>query len=332
MIAAMIEDNLPDGLICAFLLDGSGGGEQLSWPSISTWTPELGVLWMYLDYKGEKCERWLAEDSGLDPVIREALLDPDPRPRCLVTDNDGLMLIIRGVNQERGQDPEDMVSVRVWCDRHRVVCMRHRKVAAMKAMHTRVMQGKGPAGVGEFVVDMTSEILDRIATVTDTLEDSVAAIEDAVVTSMDVALRHQLADLRRQAIALRRYIAPERDVLASLQGARVTWLSERDRTRLRESAERLTRVIEDLDSARDRAAVTHEEVASRLSEIMNQRLYMLSVVAAIFLPLGFVTGLWGSNVGGIPGLGHPWGFAIMCLSTVALGGLQVWLFRKLRWL
>jgi zinc transporter len=328
----MIDENRPDGLICAFLLDGKGGGEQLSWPSISTWAPEQGVLWLYLDYTVERCERWLAEDSGLDPVIREALLDPDPRPHCLVTDTDGLMLIIRGVNLERGADPEDMVSVRVWCDRHRVICMRHRKVAAMKVMHRRVMHGKGPTTVGEFLVDMTAEIIDRVAAVADALEDSVAAIEDAVVTSLDVALRHQLADLRRQAIALRRYIAPERDVLASLQAAAVTWLEERERTRLRESAERLTRVIEDLDSARDRAAVTHEEVANRLSEIMNQRLYMLSVVAAIFLPLGFVTGLWGSNVGGIPGVAHPWGFLIMCLSTVALGGLQVWVFRKLRWL
>lgn len=328
----MIEDNLPDGLICAFLLDGKGGGEQLSWPSISTWTPELGALWLYLDYKGERCERWLAEDSGLDPVIREALLDPDPRPHCLVTEDDGLMLIIRGVNLEQAAQPEDMVSVRVWCDRHRVICMRHRKVAAMKVMHQRIMQGKGPSTVGEFMVDMTAEILDRIAALTDALEDEVAVIEDALVTSLDLALRHRLADLRRQAIALRRYIAPERDVMAGLQGAAVTWLSERDRARLRESGERLTRIIEDLDSARERAAVTHEEVASRLSEIMNQRLYTLSLVAAIFLPLGFVTGLWGANVGGIPGLEHPWGFAIMCLSTVALGGLQVWLFRKLRWL
>jgi zinc transporter len=328
----MIPENARDGLICAFLLDGRGGGEQLSWPSVETWTPEQGLLWLYLDYVGERSERWLHEDSGLDPVIREALLDPDPRPRCLATETDGLMLIIRGVNLERGADPEDMVSVRVWCDPHRVICMRHRKVAAMKAMYQRVMQGKGPTTVGEFVVDMTGEILDRIAGVTDTLEDSVAAIEDALVSSLDLALRHKLADLRRQAIALRRYIAPERDVLASLQGVPVSWLSERDRIRLREHAERLTRVIEDLDSARDRAAVTHEEVASRLSEIMNQRLYMLSVVAAVFLPLGFVTGLWGANVGGIPGLDHPWGFAAMCAGTIVLGGLQVWLFRKLRWL
>jgi zinc transporter len=330
--AAMIDVSEPGGLICAYLLDGRGGGEQLSWPSIEAWTPEQGILWLYLDYKGERSERWLAEDSGVDPLIREALLAQDPRPRCLATSDDGLMLIIRGVNLERGEDPEDMVSMRMWCDQHRVICMRHRRVGAMKAVHRRIMSGKGPATVGQFVLETITEMLDRIAMVADTLEDTVAEIEDGVVKSLDVKLRHQLADLRRQAIALRRYVAPQRDVLASLQGVPVTWLSELDRVRLREQAERLTRVIDELDAARDRAAVTHEEVASRLSEIMNQRLYTLSVLTAIFLPLGVVTGLWGANVGGIPLFESSWGFVILAVSMVGLSGLQLWLFRKLRWL
>lgn len=330
--AAMIDVSEPGGLICAYLLDGSGGGEQLSWPSIEAWTPEQGILWLYLDYKGEHAERWLAEDSGLDPLIREALLAQDPRPRCLATSSDGLMLIIRGVNQERGAHPEDMVSMRIWCDRHRVICMRHRRVAAIKPVYRRIRDGKGPASVGQFVLETITEMLDRIATVSDTLEDTVAEIEEAVVSSLDVRLRHQLADLRRQAIALRRYVAPQRDVLASLQHAQVSWLSELDRVRLREQAERLTRVIDELDAARERAAVTHEEVASRLSETMNQRLYTLSVLTAVFLPLGVVTGLWGANIGGIPLVDFRWGFAILLVSMVGMSGLQLWLFRKLRWL
>lgn len=330
--AAMIDISEPGGLVCAYLLDGRGGGEQLSWPSIEAWKPEQGILWLYLDYKGEHAERWLAEDSGLDPLIREALLAQDPRPRCLPTSNDGLMLIIRGVNLERGEDPEDMVSLRMWCDKHRVICLRHRRVGAVKPMHRRIVEGHGPSTVGQFVLQMITEMLDRIATVSDTLEDTVAEIEDAVVASLDVKLRHQLADLRRQAIALRRYVAPQRDVLASLQGVPVSWLGELDRVRLREQAERLTRVIDELDAARDRAAVTHEEVASRLSEIMNQRLYTLSVITAIFLPLGVVTGLWGANVGGIPLDKFRWGFVILTLSMIGLSGLQIWLLRRLRWL
>ena len=60
-------------------------------------------------------------------------------------------------------------------------------------------------------------------------------------------------------------------------------------------------MIEELDAARDRAAVTQEELASRLAEQSNKRLYVLSVVAAVFLPLGLITGLLGVNLGGIPG-------------------------------
>ena len=59
---------------------------------------------------------------------------------------------------------------------------------------------------------------------------------------------------------------------------------------------------------RERAAVIQEELAGRLAEQMNKRMYMLSMVAAVFLPLGFLTGLLGINFGGIPGAGNPLGF------------------------
>lgn len=269
--------------------------------------------------------------SGLDPITRDALLAPDPRPRSLAVGESGLMLIIRGVNLNEGAEPEDMVSLRVWFDEHRIISMRHRRVRATKELRSRLFAGTGPTTVGEMLVDITTHVLEGIGRVTDRLEDSVAEMEDAVVSSGSVRLRHQLADLRRQAIALRRYIGPERDVLNVLRTEPVRWLSAVDRNRLRENADRLTRMIEDLDAARDRAAVTHEEVTSRLSELMNKRLYMLSIVTSIFLPLGFFTGLLGVNVGGIPGVGFRWGFAIVCGVLALLGGFQLWLFRKLNW-
>ena len=101
---------------------------------------------------------------------------------------------------------------------------------------------------------------------------------------------------------------------------------------MREAADRLTRSVEDLDSARDRAAVTQDEIANRLSELLNKRLYTLSIIAAIFLPLGFLTGLMGVNVGGIPGEGFRWAFLILCVIMAGIGGVQLWVFRKAGWL
>ena len=158
------------------------------------------------------------------------------------------------------------------------------------------------------------------------------SVEESLLEAESAELRPKLAEARRQSIGLRRYLAPQRDVISRLQAERVSWLDEMDRAHLREVADRTTRYVEDLDSARDRVAVAHEELNSRLSEQINRRMYALSVIAGIFLPLSFLTGLLGINVGGIPGTENPMAFALVCGVMLGVSALQFWLFRRLRWL
>ena len=90
--------------------------------------------------------------------------------------------------------------------------------------------------------------------------------------------------------------------------------------------------MEDLDLARESAIVLQEELLSLIAQEQNARMYVLSVVAAIFLPLTFVTGLLGMNVGGLPGLensaGFLWSVIVMIICAIGL-----WMFfRWKRWL
>jgi len=145
-------------------------------------------------------------------------------------------------------------------------------------------------------------------------------------------LREALGGLRRQAIMLRRYLAPQRDVLSRLQVEQAGWLGQGHRLHLREIADRITRYVEDLDAARERAAVIQEQLTGRLSEQMNRTMYVLSLVAAIFLPLGLLTGLLGINVGGIPGAENHWAFALVTFMLVVIAAGQIWLFRRTKML
>lgn len=144
-------------------------------------------------------------------------------------------------------------------------------------------------------------------------------------------MRSQLSVLRRTAISLRRYLSPQREALSRLLTERLPWLDEGARIELREVSDRLTRYVEDLDEARDRTAVTQEELANRLAEQMNSKMYLLSIIAAIFLPLGFLTGLLGINVGGIPGAESKMGFVLFVLILVAVVVAQVAYFKKKKW-
>lgn len=319
------------GLLLAYVLDGQGGAQKVGWDEINSWKPGHGVLWVHLDYSKAESVEWLYGKSGLDRVISEALTEEDSRPRCTPF-HEGLLLGLRGVNLSPGANPEDMVGIRIWFEKDRIISTRKRRILSINDMQKSIEQGIGPKDMSDFLVQVTGTIMGRMRHVIDELEDGVAAMEEQILTTESHQLRSQLAGLRRQAISFRRYLAPQREALSRLLVEKISWIDESSRIRLREVSDQLARYLEDLDEARDRAAVTQEELVNRLSEQLNNKMYLLSIVAAIFLPLGFLTGLLGINVGGIPGADSKLGFAFFVVMLLIVVVFQVWFFKKKKWL
>ena len=324
----MTED---DGLICAYLLDGQGGGRTIGWSEIASWQASDGLLWVHLDRAGPEARRWLQERSGLDPVIAGALLAEEVRPRELRIE-DALLVVLRGVNLNPGADPEDMVGIRIWLEPARVVTVRHRRLMAIGDLREALAGGRGPSSPGQFMVMLSGRLIERVGPVIDDLVDEVDRLEDTVVTAHSAELRGALGSLRRQAIALRRYLAPQREVMARLAMEQTSWLQADDKAYLREVSDRTTRFVEDLDAARERAGVVQDELNSRISDQMNRTMYLLTVVAAVLLPPSLLTGLLGINVGGMPGADNPLSFAIVVVLIIALAVVEVAVLRHLKWI
>ncbi len=324
-------NEVSNGLVYGYRL-GSGKLENaLTWADVDAWRPEQGLLWIHLDADHESVLKWLTEKSGLSPLVTEALLEVGTRPRSVVNES-GVLAIFRGVNCNPGADPEDMVAMRMFVTEQRIITMRRHRLMAVKDIHESLLSGSGPTTAGEFFVCVVDRITERIGDVVVDIEDRVAEVEDTIVSAETAELRPLLAELRRESISMRRYIAPQRDMLARLTHERIAWLTESDKTLLREIAERTARYVEDIDAARERALIAQEELNNRLSEQMNRAMYTLSIVAAIFLPLGLLTGLLGINVGGIPGTESPWAFLIVTCFLVVLAIFLVAWFKKLKWL
>jgi zinc transporter len=320
-----------DGLIFAYILDGNGGGTPVDWEGIKKWNPDMGTLWIHVDYTNEKVEKWLLSESRLSSLSCEILMEKDTRPRIL-SSKDGLILILRAVNCNPGADPEDMVALRMNFDEKRMITMRQRRVMAINDVHEAIKSGTGPINESNFLLMVMDCIVDRMGDVIAEIDDLVDELEDSVLSAESHELRSDLSKLRRQSISLRRYIAPQRDILIRLQNESLSWLSDKDKLHLREIVERSARFIEVIDVARDRAAVTQEELDHRLAEHTNKAIYVLSIVAAIFLPLGFITGLLGINVGGMPGSEYKWAFLIVCIILLFIALMLLLFFKRLKWL
>lgn len=318
-----------DALISAYQLDGHGGGIPLDWDGIHA--VGEGVVWIHLHREAQESRAWLASASGLDPLLCEAMLSEESRPRCEPY-GAGMLLCLRGVNLNPNADPEDMIALVMWVESHRVISVRRRKVMAVDAIRQALEHGQGPTTASDFVASVAVGLVERMGPVIAALDDRVDALEDAIIAGQTEGIRLELAGVRRETIALRRYIAPQREAMARLIGLHVAWLSEHDRQRLREVTDRITRYVEDLDAARERAQIAQDELTNRISEYINRNMYTLSIVAAVFLPLGLITGYLGINVGGIPGEKSDWAFVVVGALLIIFAVIELWIFRRLKWL
>ncbi|MFT5032200.1 MAG: zinc transporter [Bermanella sp.] len=320
-----------DGLIYAYLLDGHGGAQALDADQMNSWKESDGLLWLHFDYSKPDVAKWLHERSALDVLTVSALLAEETRPRASVTGSQ-LLMSLRGVNLNPGADPEDMVSIRIWSDSKRIISSRRRRLLSMDDMMSFIRRGEGPKTAAEFISFLASRLTARMHDAIEQAEDDVAALEEGVLTGNRQTMRTELSALRRQLIALRRYMAPQREALNRIQVEAPQWFDDYQKLRMRETADRMMLYVDVLDSVRERAAVAQEELVNQLSEEFNKRMYVLSIVAAIFLPLGFFTGLLGINVGGMPGADESVAFWVVCLMCITVVIGEIILFRRKRWL
>ncbi|AMG58734.1 MULTISPECIES: zinc transporter ZntB [Pantoea] len=286
--------------------------------------------WLHLNYTHRKSAEWLQSTPQIPDTVRDALAGDSMRPRVSRL-GDGFMIVLRSVNHNSDARRDQLVVMRVFINDKLIVSTRRRKVSAVDEVLIDLQNGNGPIDCGSWLVDVCDALTDHTSEFIEELHDKIIELEDALLDQRMPA-RGELGLLRKQLIVMRRYMAPQRDVYARLASEKLAWMDDSERRRMQEIADRLGRGLDDLDAGVARTAILADEVASAMAESMNRRTYTMSLMAMIFLPATFLTGLFGVNLGGIPGGEWKYGFSIFCLLLVALAVGVAGYLRKRRWL
>ncbi|MGC0895447.1 zinc transporter ZntB [Pantoea agglomerans] len=286
--------------------------------------------WLHLNYTHRKSAEWLQSTTQIPDAVRDALAGDSMRPRVSRL-GDGFMIVLRSVNHNSDARRDQLVVMRVFINDKLIVSTRRRKVSAVDEVLTDLQNGNGPIDCGSWLVDICDALTDHTSEFIEDLHDKIIELEDALLDQRMPA-RGELGLLRKQLIVMRRYMAPQRDVYARLASEKLAWMDDTERRRMQEIADRLGRGLDDLDAGVARTAILADEVASAMAESMNRRTYTMSLMAMIFLPATFLTGLFGVNLGGIPGGEWRYGFSIFCLLLVVLAVGVAGYLRKRRWL
>ena len=105
-------DSVEHGLIFGYQLDGHGGGAELTWEQVearsgSNQPGSHQLEWLHFNFTNENARKWLRDQSRINPLVVDALLHEDSRPR-IFEQADGLLVTLRGVNTNPDADAEDM--------------------------------------------------------------------------------------------------------------------------------------------------------------------------------------------------------------------------------
>lgn len=315
-------------ILWAYSVDSQGQGQLLDELS-NTLAQGQSYRWVHL-VSDHADARAAVNELGLTEALNDALLATETRPRVLPI-NDGALIYLRGINKNPQADPHDMVALRVWVKGNTIITARRngRALRSVEEVKQLIELGQAPASPVDLLLMIISNLADKIHETVVDINESLMDFESS--DSIDKAHRDALARLRKQSAAIRRYLAPQRDALDAM--LRLTTMLDKEHIfELREQADRILRDIEELDLARERAIVMQDEMRNRIADEQGMRMYVLSMVTAIFLPLSFLTGVFGMNVGGLPGTESGSAFSDLMLAMVGVAIVMLVLMRWKKWI
>ena len=317
-------------IITSWLFDGEGRGKELTrpdeFPAMSDPTP----LWVHLSIHNPGCEEMIRQTvPDIPDTALDALIAQETRPR-MERFREGVFINLRGVNLNPGEDPEDLIALRIWVTANRVITVRRRKLKTIKDIRLRLGGSghPGPVTTGEFVVQLAEGLTDRLGDVIEVMDEDLEKIEERTEISSDFI--PAINNMRRMCVILRRHLVPQESALVRLAGLSVDWLHDSDKDELKLILDDVHRHLENMDEIKERANIVRDRISHESAEKINRTIFSLTLLAAMFMPMTFVTGLLGINVGGIPGSEHPVAFWYVAGGLLALAVFQFVMFKILK--
>lgn len=308
----------------AWLLDGRGGARLLDDGELGAWQPRQGTLWVTLDEASERDRLWLQTESGLDAENSREFLGRHAWPTVRVGGSDQISVIMRVFASGRTSSEWAPARLRLLIEPKRVISVSPRALPHIEAVNDRLKAGRGPTSVGDIVL-LVTELM------ADSLTDAVLALIPSVVHELAAEVQdeppksqfEQVRNLRKRVVELQRYADPQRAILTRLRSLDLAWLTRDHRQQWRALAEYYLEASRELDGIAEHARVHEDSLASRISEQMNRRIYTLTLVSTLVLPLSLVTGLLGVNIStvdaNILSTHHPSWFIGLSIGLVILG-------------
>ncbi|WP_440888310.1 CorA family divalent cation transporter [Vibrio sp. WZ-1] len=274
------------------------------------------------------CERghvatrdWL-EFNTIPRSTIDNLLADESRPSFHQLDRENFLLILRGINMNANASPEDMLSIRILYYNGALISTRKTPSRAIMDIREALAEQKGPQSLASLLNHIIDGLNGKIDTYLDVIENTLNEFD----VSDESTYKHISA--QKALMSIKRFIRPQQYAIRDLIESEAPLVITRPH-QYRFAHNNIIRINETIDFFLGEVELFQEEIRHRREQKTNKNSYLFTLVATIFLPTSFLTGLLGINIGGIPGVDSTMAFTWFCVALGVIFGLEVILLKYL---
>lgn len=309
---------------------GDGAQTEIESTSISV---IIKPFWIHLNCNNSDSVNWINSTAYLPEIVKLSFLNKKQSTQSIRFDiDDGMLMVLRGVGLDATQKIDISTFLCFYITDNYIISASYQDLNVVTEMQKAFNYKIGAVDVADWLVKVIEQISNYFYEATNKVYDLVDHLEENVFSLEETTSHKQISIIRHQLMLLRRIIGSDQNLFMKVSTERLTWIDDHDRQHLHDLASCFAHYMSDIDFSITRLATVVDQMNAIVTEQMNKRVYIMSILATIFMPLTFLASLLGVNLSGIPfsqNFFAFWGFVSL---LVLLGGfLYIWMWKK-KWL
>lgn len=276
----------------------------------------------------------IAETFGVHSLATEDIVDVYKRPSYEEYKN-GHFISLKAFDYDSKNQEVQPQTISIFFGKGFVLTFQEHEDDIFKSLRDRIETSKGrirQRGTDYLTYAIIDGVVDRYFNVIDQVEETLEGIEDTISNDVDSINKGELQATKLNLIKIRKSVVPLREALNQFIRSESDMIDPRTEAYLRDVYDHTIQVAESTDTLRDILGGLQDLYISEISLKMNKIMQFLTIVTAVFVPISFLTGLYGMNFDVIPELKNPNGYFILLGVMIVITIGMFWWFKKKKWI
>ena len=271
---------------------------------------------------------------GLDPLLLEDVLDPDQRPKFEQTEN-GLFVILKNLIPTGDSSEYLNEQISIFLTDGKIITFQEFPNDSFKSVKLRMQQAgsrtraRRPDYLMYAIIDT---ITDHYFPVIDSCGARIHSLEEAINRKPAQSLKNSIYNVRKDISEIHRILLPTRETVSGLLRSDHPVMTEKTRRYFRDVMDNIMQLLDLNDDQNDHLASLHDLFMSEMTYRMTNVMKILTVITSIFIPLTFITSVYGMNFKFQPEYNWPWAYPALWALMIILAVFQIIYFKRKRWL